>query len=163
MSLRDVFSAELLDLCVSDTDLGPVGEFNGGPMRGGASEPPRRSEPSSGRLARHNTTAFGGVSEPGGAVSECATVPGVSLPVEGCSGPERTCGEWGGGSSTWMPNPIRRLRIVAHRTGAVASVLGNRKGTGPARIVGQAAKAAVARRIGDGSVGSGAPTVRRVG
>ena len=55
---------------------------------------------------------------------------------------------------------IRRLCIAAHRTGAVASVLGKRKATGPARLVGAAARAAVSRLVGGGSVGLGAPAVR---
>ena len=62
----------------------------------------------------------------------------------------------GGGTKPLIPPPsaagssIWRVRIAAHRTGAVASLLGKRKAVGPARIVGAAARAAISRRIGAG-------------
>ena len=37
LSLKDIFLAELLDLRVPDTDVGPEGDFGEGPMRGGTS------------------------------------------------------------------------------------------------------------------------------
>ena len=92
-------------------------------------------------------------------LSRGARGPSVKVSTRG----ERT-------SSTSMLSPppplsagtssIRWLRIGAHRTGVVTSVLGKRKAAGPAKLVGAAARAAVSRRVGGGSVDSGAPAER---
>ena len=58
-----------------------------------------------------------------------------------------------------VTSSIRRLRIAAHRTGAVLSVLGKRKAAGLARLL-LAARAAVSRCVGGGLVGSGARAER---
>ena len=79
------------------------------------------------------------------------------------------CGPEGGGVidvDAEPPSPsavtlsIKRLRIAANRTGAVASLLGKRKAAGPARLVGAVARAAVSRRVAGGSVGLRAPALR---
>ena len=54
---------------------------------------------------------------------------------------------------------ICRLRITAHRTGAVGSVLGKMKAASPTRLVGAAARAVASHGVGGGSVGLGAPAV----
>ena len=141
-------------------------------MRGDVDESPRPRRPtaSSARRARRGAAASAGAGESGGIDRECATVPGVPVAFgagEGCPELECMSGESGGGGVIDVdadPPPsaasssIRRLWIAAHQMGAVGFVLGKRKAACPPRIVGQAARAAISKRVGAGSVRVGTPT-----
>ena len=162
VSLRDVFSRELLELCARDADEPPKCEDDGDGSAAG------RSGSCPGESAGSATAGAAGGEDRAGARDPEA--PPALTAIEGSSGRGRwPRGEGGGGVIDVDADPppasaagssIRRLRIAARRTGEVASVLGKRKAAGPARIVGAAARPAIFRRVGAGSVGAGTPSDR---
>ena len=162
VSLRDVFPKELLELCAPDADEPPQwgGDGDGSAGGRGGSCPGESASPAAAGAAGREDRA--GARDPG--------APPALTAVEGSSGRGRRPRGDGGGEvidvdadpppASAAGSSIRRLRIAARRTGEVASVLGKRKAAGPARIVGAAARTAISRRVGAGSVGAGAPSDR---
>ena len=162
VSLRDVFPKELLELCAPDADEPPQwgGDGDGSAGGRGGSCPGESASPAAAEAAGGEDRA--GARDPG--------APPALTAVEGSSGRGRRPRGDGGGEvidvdadpppASAAGSSIRRLRIAARRTGEVASVLGKRKAAGPARIVGAAARTAISRRVGAGSVGAGAPSDR---
>ena len=180
VSLQDIFPGELLALCVREKDVGREEDIGG--WRD--AEVIAESRTDHGRRDDGGDQGDGQPGGGGGAGTEGARespdrtadwrvldVPLAFAAVQGRPGSERTGArrerEDAIDVDVEPPPPlsagtssIRRLRIAAHRTGAVASVLGKRKAAGTARLPGAAARAAVSRRVGSGSVGSEAPAMR---
>ena len=162
VSLRDVFPRELLELCAPD-----------------ANEPPKWGDDGDGSAGGRLDRALGSPRALplrellGGRTGLAYVTRGPLWPLRLLRGPRDAGagrGETGGGEvidvdadhppASAAGSSIRRLHIAARRTGEVASVLGKRKATGPARIVGAATRTAISRRVGAGSVGAGAPSDR---
>ena len=179
VSLKDMFPGGLQALRVSQKGVGPEEVFGGWRDAVATAETPadRSRRHDGGGGGKETANLLGCV-----ALKGMERVPpeagtqgsGMSLwtlrPCRGDRGPsvladvrrEKT-------SSTPMlsrPTPsagtssIRRIQITAQRTGAVASMLGKRKAARPPTLVVAAARAAASRRVGSGSVGSGAPAMR---